>query len=248
MNMWFDENETKIAELISNFIRKEFNEAMSKSMKQYLQEKYNRTGADLIDCIANHVIKEGIVAKGTPVFHVDTPMFPISSESNNHAEYIVLSIPNNEEDIRAAAVKYKAGRGKPMGISENVLTDRIFMLQFFSGIPMYAYKDLIELERVYYDNINTPGLHMFECEGKNWKELPSPIPASYETAYYTRVEQNKVNRILKLYSDAVEAGIIKEDVEAKSAQLYRSEAIDLAVVLGSVLSSDAVNELNKIYG
>ena len=36
-------------------------------------------------------------------------------------------------------------------------------------------------------------------------------------------------------------------VEAKSAQLYRSEAIDLAVVLGSVLSSDAVNELNKIY-
>ena len=176
MNMWFDENETKIAELISNFIRKEFNEAMSKSMKQYLQEQYNITGADLIDWIASHVIKDGVVEWSRPIF-LNSPEFPIADQSN-HLEYVVLSIPNNEADIRRAAVMYKHDNGgqPQVEVCENEQVDKISALYLFSGIPLYAYNNLIDLEREYNGRLGVAGLHLYESETKDWRNLPSPIP------------------------------------------------------------------------
>lgn len=243
-NMWLDESETKIAGLISDFIRNEFNEEMSKSMKQYLQEKYNKSGNDLIDCIATNVIKEGLVAKGTPVFHSDPTVFNIT-DSNTHAEYVVLSIPYNEADFSAAAVKYKHDTGKQMGIAKNVLTDRIFMLEFFSGIPMYAYKDLIDYEKVYYKN-PSPGMHMFESNEKNWFNLPSPIPATYESTFYQRVEQDKINKILNSYNDAVSKGFIKENKTSKTADVYVTKNVSLSSIFDEIISDESLEILRDI--
>ncbi len=234
---WLDESEVKITELISEFIRTEFNEAMSKSMKQYLQEKYNRQGADLIDCIAAEVIKKGLVDNGVPVFHID-PAFGIN-DTSNHAEYIVLSIPNNEDDFSVAAQKCKSTYNLQMSIAKTVLTDRIYMLEFFSGIPMYAYKDLIDYEKVYYNNM-APGMHMFESESKDWRKLPSPIPATYISSYYDRPDQDGLDAILKIFDDAKSAGIIVEDAINKVAKVRTSGPVDLSAVL-----KDGWNE-NKV--
>ncbi len=241
---WFDESETKIAELISAFIRDEFKDEMSKSMKQYLQEKYNKSGNDLIDCIASNVIKDGLVANGTPVFHCDSTVFNLA-DSHTHAEYVVLSIPNNEEDFAAAAVKYREDTGKPMGIAKNVLTDRIFMLEFFSGIPMYAYKDLPDYEKVYYNN-PAPGMHMYESEDKNWRDLPSPIPATYESSFYRRVEQDKVDKTLNMFNEAVSKGFIKENATAKTAEIYITDNLNLDSVFEETLPDDLITVLNDI--
>lgn len=225
---WIDESETKIVELISDFIRTEFNAAMSKSMKQYLQEKYNRQGADLIDCISSSVIKEGLVDKGVPVFHID-PSFGIN-DTGNHAEYIVLSIPDNEADFEEAAMKCKQTHNLQMSIAKTVLTDRIFMLEFFSGIPMYAYKDLVDYEKVYYNN-KSAGMHMFECTEKDWRNLPSPVPATYISSYYSRPDQSNVDSILKLYEDAKGVGIIVEDAINKVAKVKTSGEFNIESIL-----------------
>lgn len=241
---WIDESETKIAGLISDFIRSEFDEEMSKSMKQYLQEKYNKSGNDLIDCIATNVIKEGLVSKGTPVFHSDPTVFNLA-DSTTHAEYVVLSIPYNEADFSAAAVKYKHDTGKQMGIAKNVLTDRIFMLEFFSGIPMYAYKDLTDYEKVYYNN-PSPGMHMFESDEKNWFDLPSPIPITYESTFYKRVEQDKADKILRTYDDAVEKGFIKEAVTSKTADVYVTPNASIDLIFEGILSNESLEVLGDI--
>ena len=243
-NKWLDESETKIAEMISDFIRTEFKETMSKSMKQYLQEKYNRDGTDLIDCISTNVIKEGLVDKGVPVFHIDAS-YGIN-DTRNHAEYIVLSIPNNEKDIESAALKCRSAYNLQMGVAKTVLTDRIYMLEFFSGIPMYAYKDLAAYEKVYYEN-KSAGMHMFESDEKDWRNLPSPIPATYISSYYTSPEKATIDANIDLYQKAVEKGIIIEDKTNKEATIRKTDELDLSAIMGDGWNSNisAVSETAK---
>ena len=242
---WFDENETKIAELISAFIRNEFKDAMSKSMKQYLQEKYNATGKDLIDCIEEKIIKDGLVARGVPVFYGDSTVVNLTGNASDHTEYIVLSIPNNEPDFEAAAKEYRIKYGKNMGIANNVLTDRIFMLEFFSGIPMYAYKALQDLESEYVAHAS-PGLHMYESESKNWRNLPSPIPATFESSFYKRPNQESVDATIDVYDRALKEKLIVEDMDNMCAKVYSAQSYDLTNILGAHLSEDAIVLLKDI--
>ena len=190
---WLDESEVKITELISEFIRDTFKGIMSKTMKQYLAQKYGQTGQDLITSICNGVFSNGLIPKGKPIFYCEDS-FPIN-DALSHAEYISLSVPNNEPDIVAAAEKYKEQNGTNMTIAENVLTDRIFMLEFYSGIPMYAYKELQNLEKE-YDANPTVGMHMYESKDKDWRQLPSPIPATYVSTNYNRTKQATVDDII----------------------------------------------------
>ncbi len=224
---WLDESETKIAELISEFIRIEFNEVFTKSMKQYLQEKYNKQGQDLIDCIATEVIKKGLVDNCLPIFYIN-PAFGVNA--TNHLERLFLSVPNNEEDFGAAAKRFNWTYRLYMNIANTALTDRIYMLEFFCGIPMYAWNDLIEYEKVYYDNMS-PGLHLFEGKDKDWRKLPSPIPATYCSSDYIRPNQAEIDRIFKLYDDARAVGIIIEDRCNRIAKVRTSEKFDVKSIM-----------------
>lgn len=225
---WIDESEIKIAEMVSDFIRSEFNAVMSKSMKQYLQEKYNREGADLISCISTNVIKEGLVDNGVPVFHLDATCG--IQDKDKHAEYIVLSIPDNEKDFEAAALQCRSSYNLQMGIAKTVLTDRIYMLEFFSGIPMYAYKDLMAYEKVYYEN-KSAGMHMYESEEKDWSNLPSPIPATFISSYYVNPEKSIIDDCIGLYDRALEDSIIVEYPSSKIAKIRRTPDLDLSGIL-----------------
>lgn len=246
---WFDESETKIAEMISKFIRKEFEAEMSKSMKQYLQEKYGTTGNDLINDISDSIIKDGLVAKGAPIFHNDPTAVNLSTVNREHVEYIRLSIPATEADISEAAKRYKATSTKQMGIAGSVLTDRIFMLEFFSGIPMYAYLDLFELEKV-YDRSQHLGVHLFEGKDKDWRELlPSPVPATYISDFYKRKDQQKIDDIISLYDRAVAEGTIIENRDKAGigdATVYTGSEIDIPTIFNGVLDANEVEMLESI--
>ncbi len=230
---WFDENnETKITELISRFICKEFKDEMSKSMLEFLREKYNCEGQNLINCISEKVINNGLVEKATPMFDMDPLIIDIDNRES-HAEYIMLSLPNTEETFAEAAKKCRDDNDLNMGISQTVLTDRIFMLEFFSGIPMFAYRELANYEKVYYMQ-KTPGVHLNEGKNKNWHNLPSPIPATYTSMNYSRKEQAKVDEIIALYIEAKTLGVIKEDAINQKIAINVFENIDY----GSILSKN----------
>lgn len=225
--MWFEENETKISELISDYISNEFKDAMTKSMKTYLQEKYKRDGQDLIDCIAQSVIKEGLVENSIPVFYADNTKFNVIDDS---AKHIVLSVPNDEADFKAAADVCKKTHNIDMAVRPNVLTDRIFMLEFFSGIPLYCYQMLRQYE-LSYNSRGGVGLHLYENNEKNWILLPSPFPAGYISDSYTRADQDTVDMIRGMYQDAKNLGIITEKLPENKIIIHIKDEVDYGTLM-----------------
>lgn len=215
---WIDENEEKINAMFSDHILDQFRDAMSKTMNQFLQEKFKVIGKGLVGNIAKSVIKEGLVDRGTPMFHINSVQHDLSDDQKC-VPYYVLSLPNNEDDIVAAAQKCKKNYTLEMAIAQTVLTDRIFMLEFFAGIPMYAYADLEGYEKVYQKNLD-PGIHLNEYKEKDWRKLPSPFPASYESLNYVHAES--VQEAKQIFEEAKEYSVIKENEEIRTATIYAS--------------------------
>ena len=219
---WLDEKEEKINYLFSEFIRKQFQNAMKKTMKEFLEEKFKVKGTDLVNVISKEIIYEGLVGKAAPNFHVEKAQFPITDPAYA-VPFYVLSIPANEDDIKHAAEQCRKNHTLQMGISQTVLRDRMFMLEFYAGIPMYAYKDLRDFEAVYnqYKNIS-PGIHLFEDEeGIDWRKLPSPLPATYVASDYEMPKE--VEDVLGLLEKARKYELIQDDKNNNTARIYLSD-------------------------
>ena len=239
---WIDENETKIAELISTFIRNQFRDAMSKSMVEYLQEKYNVTGSALIKCISDKIIKNGLAARCAPMFYGNPAVY-----LKDYVEYSILYIPA-DTCLEVAARDYRDKYGMDrnmMGIACNVFDDRILMFNCYGGIPMFAYKVLGELEATYMAD-SSPGLHLYEGKSKDWRNLPSPIPATFVSSFYKRPNQESVDEIIAVYDRAIDEKLIVEDMDNMCAKVYSTQSYDLTSILGTHLSEDAIVLLKDI--
>ncbi len=244
---WEDENEIKIAELVSQFIRTEFKEPMAKTMKQYLQEKYGSQGRGLIRDIADKVIGEKVVAQSAPVFHSDPMVVQLSAPGRDHIEEMILFVPNDEEDVKVAAEQYNPPSGARMTTVTSAITDGICIFRIFRGIPLVAYDELKNMERM-YNEFPTPGMHLYEGQDNNWINLPSPIPATYEDSRYERVQpsQDKVNHIIELYDKAKGAGIIAEDWSSMSATIFTTLKCDLNVIFEGTLPKEGIDMIGDI--
>ena len=209
---WMSGKEGLIALLISSFITGKFREAIDKSMITYLRQKYNADGENLITLIANNVIGQGLVSNATPAFYADSAMFNITS---NAPIQCVLSVPESESLIEKAAEKYRDDNGMHMSIRSTAIRDRISMMWFYTGVPMYAYRSLRDLEKT-YKRAGSSGVHLYEKGELKWRTyLPSPIPAtcivdSYEAE---RIDRNRIDTIKEAYEYAKENGLTikKED-------------------------------------
>ena len=207
---WVDGSEIEIADLISAFIRAEFRDEMSKSMKQYLQEKYGTTGNNLINDISDKIIKDGLVAKGKPLFNNNHFWFNIN-DINTHIEHAFLSVPNNEVDFLSAAELFQKNTAHRLLTANSVMTDRLFISRVFDCIPLYACADLKDWENAYYKNA-APGRHLYEGEDKNWRNLPSPFPASFDLTVYHKYDTERVNEAKKVYEEALKYGVIDDNL------------------------------------
>ena len=207
---WMGQDETKISRMITDFMNKEFREQGNKTILDYLQEKYQMTDSNLLaDTICNEVLMGQMDGGAAPLFSKH-PLFEI----NQVAKHCVLSIPFNSAEIEAAAKQYKAGRNE-YAVRKTGLQDRIFMTGFYSGVPLFAYQALAELEKAYEAGGKNPGIHLYEKGKVNWREyLPSPIPNSFsmENHQMERIEK-KNQHLIEIYKEATEKNIIVKNTD-----------------------------------
>lgn len=224
VDKWMSGKEGIIAMLISSFITSKFREAIDKSMITYLRQKYNTDGENLIGLIANNVIGEGLVSNATPAFYADSAMFNIQ---DNAPIQCVLSVPESESLIEKAAEKYRDDHGMHMSIRSTAIRDRISMMWFYTGVPMYAYRSLRDLEKT-YKRAGSAGVHLYEKGKLQWRTyLPSPIPATCIVDSYEpeRLDRSRIDTIKEAYEYAKEKGIIVKDID-ETIEIPMVESLD----------------------
>lgn len=167
---WIDRDEYGFCGLMLDFIRNKFGSIQGKSMTGYLCDRFQaKTSAILADRIRTDIIRDRLWADLRPAFGFD-PMY-----QEEILKQINLIVPSNAPEIRKAANDFAGEYG--ISVRESCAADRISIICFYGGLPLFAYRGIRELEEA-YETDKKPGRHLYERGEVNWNEiLPSLIPA-----------------------------------------------------------------------
>lgn len=175
LDKWVDAPEDKIDELINEFFETEFCDVISLTVGQCIKLKYEAKTHRGTDNYIGNFIKEDVLDLCVPMFNYSS-IYANNNNSTNYCDNIFLSIPDNEiqqyADVTHRCVtEYQI----PVLINSSLFKDRITALRFCTGVPLYAYSQLKECKED-YERVKYDGIHLYECEEKDWRKLPSPIP------------------------------------------------------------------------
>ena len=233
---WMSGKEGLIAILISSFIKSKFNEAINQSMITYLRNKYNTDGQNLINLIAHNVIGEGLVNNATPAFYADNSMFNVKVDSPIQC---VLSVPDTENLVEQAAETYKEENSMHMSIRKTAIKDRISMMWFYTGVPMFAYRSLRDTEKI-YKRVGSHGIHLYEKGEVKWRTyLPSPLPATLiiDTYEDERLDRARIDRVKDAYTYAMNNGLMIKH-EDDTVEIPVIESIDFEALSEQAKKND----------
>lgn len=239
---WTTQDENKIAKLISSYVNEEFLTITNREITDYLKIKFQTTdGAQLTQAIKSNIIQGQLTPNSNPLFWKNG-LFNLQQVAKN----CTVSVPFNATEIVAAANELK-GTGDTVRLTG--LTDRIFMMRFFSGLPLYAYQGLAELERQYEADLTSAGRHLYEEGDVDWREfLPSPIPGSFKMAGHSIPRIEERNRKLAEELDAArKAGIVYSDTVGWHVKCTRTgDVASLLAAVGSYEVNGKVDQLKLV--
>ena len=232
---WLSQDPNEITQLISDFIIRQFSDITQETIKDFLQIKFNTTDPIVLkNRIKTDIIQDQLATKADPLFWRNS-LFHMDEVARNST----IFVPFNTPEIVYAAEEY----GKPEGVSirKTGLTDRIFMMRFYTGVPLYAYQGLVELEKA-YEADTSAGRHLYEAGEVDWRKfLPSPIPDSF------RVPGHEMGRIIernKKLGDELETakakGIVFYDTVNWLVKVTKN--MDLDAVCGDYCVGDRVDQ------
>jgi len=218
---WINQDENEICKLISDFILTEFTNATRRTMTDYLKEKFDVDNPALLaDAIEKEIIKAKLGKDSTPLFWQNS-MYrnPVGMQS-------YLTVPYDAAEIKTAAQLF-AGKQKEFTVRESHITDKISMMRFYSGLPVFAYQGIMELQRA-YEADKKAGRHLYEKGSLNWNTLlPAPIPASFEIDQpIARIAQRNEG-LVKEFEQAEALGIVVKD-EFHNWSVRRTEEFELS--------------------
>lgn len=204
---WMGQDPNRIRKLVSDFVINKFDNITRQTFLDYLKIKFDTTDSSkLQEKIKTDIIQSKLADRSEPMFWRN-PMFSIDEVARN----CVLSVPFNVPEIVQAAEEFSQDDSQ-FTIRRTGLTDRMFMMRFYSGVPLYAYQGLQKLEMA-YENDKKPGRHLYGTPKKDWnKILPSPIPASFRVDGYKNKRIDEINaRLSREFEEAKTLGIIFQD-------------------------------------
>lgn len=237
---WLNEDENQINRLVSDFILHTFEEATRKTITDYLRVKFGvDTTVLLVQRIEDEVIREKLSGKSVPMFWKN-PMY--RSESMR----TVLTVPYDAAEIKEAAALY-AEKESGCIVRQSGITDKISMMRFYSGLPMYAYQGILELQEK-YESDNTPGRHLFECGDVNWNVwLPSPVPESFKIGMPLARIAKRNQTLLAEFEAAQQEGIVQQDVSG-NWNIMVTEAVNVDAFLTEAggYETNGKTDINKL--
>lgn len=201
-DIWLSDDEYQIGRLVNQFISEQFTEEMNKTLQNYLKEKYpGSSSEDIVEKLQTDLY--------IPLRQRSEPLFWCSPHANvsSVVSTVNLSFPNAASDIRSAAEKFQETETN-CDLRPSKIGDRIFMLRFYSGLPLYGYQGL-GLMKQNYDGAKKEGLHLYGREGEKWADmLVTPIPFSLNP----KVVRDGY-KIKEAFEVAQKVGIIRIDKE-----------------------------------
>ena len=200
---WVDEDRHNVEKMISSCMANAFRSLLNTSMERLLDIKYGTQGSSekLQYAIETDLLEKRVLIEAEPKFYKDLKYntYPVVRST--------LSVPIYEANICAAAENL-ASEQKADNVRRTAFGDRIFAARVESGIPLYAYGLIDEIEKQYNAGGNSAtGRHLYEITDRNkdidWASLPSVIP-------YSVRPQSTPNgaELVNLYKEAESVGII----------------------------------------
>ncbi len=215
---WYMEDENRIAHLVTDFfIQNAFSEFAHKTITDFLRAKYEYLHGQMSDGqLAQHIFDDWmklLAEKASPLFYFNSSVWPESKTT----KLAFLSFPSSSNPIKDAAAKLKENSDlwKP---KKSALTDRIYIMCSACGLPLSAYSNCSEYERMFFSTKQS-GRHYYEgkknptIEFTDWNKLPSITPNSL--IEMDRVPHDLailVNDARSLYDKAYEYGLLKDSV------------------------------------
>lgn len=217
---WRDEDDAKIMDVVSRFLLKIFRDRAQTTIADYLKGHFPPEKAE-------ELIRSRLLKQAEPLFWTD----PICLRDFDSADLVSLPmayrnacppghrfdtketsllVPEDFRQIAEAAGSFDSDN--PFcTLWRSAPTDRIYMTRVQHGLPLYAYKNICELQNL-YERDNQPGRHLYERGKVNWNEwLPSPIPRSFLSRRATlppsRIEARE-KALLAEFETAEENGVV----------------------------------------
>lgn len=217
---WISQDESEICKLISDFILQEFEQATRRTMTDYLKEKFRvENPALLSDAIEKEIIRDKLGRDSTPLFWKN-PMY-----KNNMGMHSYLTIPFDAAEMKTAAKNFTQ-RQMEFTVRESHITDKLSMMRFYSGIPIFAYQGIMELQRAYEDD-KKAGRHLFERGEIDWNKLPSPVPESFKIDLPVERIAKRNEALIQEFEQAEAAGVVVKD-EFMNWNILKTEELDVS--------------------
>lgn len=224
---WITEDESKIVKLVNTFfVETAFNGFANRTITSFLKDKYGLDNDEqLADKIYTDWMQE-LTAKASPLFYFNDEVW----KESQAAKLAFLSFPDSSNPIKAAAQQMHRV-DEMWEMKESALTDRIFVMCSACALPLSAYNNCAEYEKVYFSSSN-PGCHYYEGKSgpgmafNDWRNLSSLTPQSLlhlDTA--PEPMQKLITAAQELYDQASPAGIFDDHNRICAPDPARTEQI-----------------------
>ncbi|MDE7432702.1 MAG: hypothetical protein K2N34_12425 [Lachnospiraceae bacterium] len=201
---WITQDQNEIARVISNFVLNHFRTATQKTMTDYLKIKFHVDNSGALEAnIENEIIQNKLWDRSIPLFW-QNPMYHMPVGEQN-----TLTVPYDSDEIKNAADHF--GVRQRITVRRSNIIDKLSVMRFYSGLPMYAYQGIMELRNT-YEADKKAGRHLYERGEVNWNELlPSPVPESFEIDLPIERIKKRNNALTEEFKKAEMLGIVSKD-------------------------------------
>lgn len=238
---WINGDESKISKLVTYFfVENAFKDFADRNIMSYMIQKYETDNVAILQQnIYNDYMK--------PLMQKAEPLFWNNAAYHNTAtagKMGYISVPRIAAAIDSAGDQLIKSAGTA-GLSkrQTELSDRIYIMRSYCGLPMYAYHALLNYEHDYHTGAQVAGRHYYEGKPQpqmgnpvwDWRTLPSIIPQSLTTKMMPEQVQNDVMNGRNLFMTAVKNGFIRPQAQGSDTMLLCKPSDQYLAALGQLI-------------
>jgi len=226
---WFPDHNNLIVDNLTRFTSEQFQDVIQKSLDYYCTLIAGEKGISLDEYLAEKI---DTLQNGAKV------MFPVnhipSGLNISFPPYAYVSAPTNAPKVRNAISQIGS---KVPNVKLSRMGNRLYMLNLKIAVALYCYKELSDYEAVYESSLGKiPGIHLYECETNNWKNLPSPNYDKLATKEYENPREiTKNNRLREIFDEAYRLGIIRHDKRLSRLAGFFGDPVDLNATFENII-------------